>query len=173
MKTAKLKAPPRLAYYHVGEHWRCLAPLYRSPAARRIWLPDMRDYRVIRPDEAGLDAGRDDRHYRTSSEFDSNDWRYDAFFLGRGTRPIRRPAYWDFVYHSACHWLLKLNIWFVTLVEPERDWRVLTSPLHSILWDGGSALFELNFLALRVSATEAWEMAVNQEDAKSYIIHRG
>lgn len=173
MNTTKLRAPSRLAYYAVDKYWRRLAPLYRSAAARRIWLPDMRDFRVVRLDEHGIIAGRDDRHYRTPSDFDSSTWRFDSKFMDANARSGNPPAYWDYVCHSACHWLINLNAWVITQVEPDRDWRVVTSPQHSTVWDGRHTLFDLNFLALGVSTAKAWALAANHRDTMVYAIHRG
>ena len=73
------------------------------------------------------------------------------------------PRFWDYVKHSACHWLVNFNLRLVTLAEPKRRWRILTSDLHSTVWDGRNTLFDLNFLALGVSPEECWDLATSME----------
>jgi hypothetical protein len=84
-------------------------------------------------------------------EFESCDWRLDI----RG----RHPAYFRYVKHRACHWLCNFNLRLATLVAPKRSWRVVTSTVHSTVWDGAQTLFDLNSLALGVPAPVAWERA--------------
>ena len=83
--------------------------------------------------------------------FDSCDWRW--------RHKGRHPRYWDYVCHSACHWLVNFNLRLAQLVEPKREWRILTSQEHSTVWDGAETLFDFNFLALGVPADEAFQLA--------------
>ena len=61
--------------------------------------------------------------------------------------------------HAACHWLVNFNLALAMLVEPKRQWRILSHPRHSTTWDGKNTLFDFNFLALGVPASEAFQMA--------------
>jgi hypothetical protein len=45
------------------------------------------------------------------------------------------------------------------LVEPKREWRIVTSDAHSTTWDGAETLFDFNFLALGIEPDEAWALA--------------
>jgi hypothetical protein len=47
----------------------------------------------------------------------------------------------------------------VSLAEPERPWRIITSDKHSTVWDGKRTRFDLSFLALGVSPQECFELA--------------
>jgi hypothetical protein len=69
------------------------------------------------------------------------------------------PRYWRYVKHSACHWLVNFNLRLATLVEPDRNWRILTSDEHSTVWDGDRTLFDINFLALGISPGECFRLA--------------
>jgi len=75
----------------------------------------------------------------------------------------RHPEYFKYVKHSACHWLVNFNLELAKLVEPTRQWRILTGNLHSTVWDGGDILFDLNFSALRINPNEAYKMANKEE----------
>jgi len=74
-------------------------------------------------------------------------------------RKGRRPAFWKYTKMGACHWLVNFNLELARLAEPDRKWRILTSPNHSTVWDGELLLFDLNFLAMGVSPKECFEMA--------------
>lgn len=84
-------------------------------------------------------------------EFESCDWYCN--------RKGRRPAYWNYVKHGACHWLVNFNLKLAMLVEPERDWRIITSDDHSSVWDGKNTLFDFNFSALGVHPDECFLIA--------------
>jgi hypothetical protein len=95
-------------------------------------------------------------------QFESCDWR--------PYRPGRYPAYWRYVKHGACHWLVNFNLKLATLVEPARKWRILTSDYHSTVWDDHETLFDFNFSALGISPKEcflrarcAYELAPRQQ----------
>ena len=45
---------------------------------------------------------------------------------------------------QACHYLVNTNLRLAMLASPERPWRIITSNLHSTVWDGGDMLFDLN-----------------------------
>jgi hypothetical protein len=59
--------------------------------------------------------------------------------------------------------LVNFNLKLVSLAEPERPWRIITSDNHSTVWDGKRTLFDLNFLALGVSPRESFELAHGRE----------
>lgn len=88
---------------------------------------------------------------KTPHEFESCDWWCDH----RG----RMPAYWQYVKHSACHWLVNHNLELAKLTLPKEPWRIITSELHSTVYNGRGLLFDLNYHALGVSATEAYQRA--------------
>jgi hypothetical protein len=88
-------------------------------------------------------------------EFENCDWHASH----RG----RRPAYWEYVKHGACHWLC--NFWLVTAehVLPDRPWRIITSKEHSTVWDGDETLFDFNFQAFGIDPNECFVMANDEE----------
>ncbi len=70
---------------------------------------------------------------------------------------------WKYTKHAACHWLVNFNLKLATLSEPKHTWRILTSPLHSTVWNGEDILFEFNFKAFGVKADECFELANQTE----------
>jgi hypothetical protein len=75
----------------------------------------------------------------------------------------RHPEYFNYVKHSACHWLVNFNLELAKLVEPKRQWRILTSDSHSTVWDGKDTLFDFNFSALQVNPNDAFKIANREE----------
>ena len=88
-------------------------------------------------------------------EFESCAWACER----RG----RPAAYWQFVKHSACHWLVNANLKLAELSEPKRAWRILSGEAHSTVWDGVSTLFDMNFSALQVPPQEAFALSCGRE----------
>lgn len=84
-------------------------------------------------------------------QFESCDWDWEI----KG----RKPHYWQYVKHAACHWLVNANLLLAQLVEPDKDWQIITSSKHSTVWDGEETLFDMNFSALQVDPQEAFDMA--------------
>jgi hypothetical protein len=80
----------------------------------------------------------------------------DWFFEGHCGR---HPTYWRYVKYSACHWLVNSNLRLAMLVAPKRQWRIVTSPKHSTVWDGSDTLFDFNGQALFKNAQEAFQLA--------------
>lgn len=147
----------RIKYVPIVQHWRRLRPLFQSSEAERIWRLNMRDYAQQRAVENKYKHIHRPSRIKTPSDYDSCDWRF-----GRRGRP---PEFWKYVCHSACHWLVDLHLHVASMAFPKWQWRIVTSggkPCHSTLWNGdieSPMLFDLNFLALEVTAKEAWQIA--------------
>jgi hypothetical protein len=95
---------------------------------------------------------------QTPFEFESCDWWCEH----RG----RRPAYWAYVKHAACHWTVNWALELAQLVEPKRQWRIITSIEHSTVWDGKNTLFDFNFQALGISAHECFKAAARHSTSR-------
>jgi hypothetical protein len=67
-----------------------------------------------------------------------------------------------YVKHGACHWLVNFNLKLACLVEPDKQWRIVTSDSHSTVWDGEDTLFDINYFALKVDPNFAFEEANKQ-----------
>jgi hypothetical protein len=133
-----------MQYYPIVKKWAKIKPHISNETVQEILVRDFNKYTFGRwgqPFERGM----------YPRYFESCDW--DVFKKGR------RPEFWNYVKHAACHWLVNFNLELAKLVEPQRKWRILTSEKHSTVWDGEQTLFDFNFTALAVDPDEAFEMA--------------
>lgn len=133
-----------MQYYDVMRHWRRVRPHLADPIVANVLVFDFNLYtygRWKQPFEPGM----------VPHEFESCDW----WLSHRG----RKPAFWQYVKHAACHWLVNFNLELAKASVSDRVWRVITSDRHSTVWDGEQTLFDMNFLALGVAPAEAYRMA--------------
>ena len=109
--------------------------------------------------------------------FDSCDWRWGTDGPLRGPH----PAFWKFVCHSACHWLVDLNLFVAVTAWPKVPWRILNAKKHSTVWNSDlrqPLLFDANFLALEINPGEALNLTWNGVHRrpgtfiKSYLHHQ-
>ena len=158
-----------MKYINLKYWWPKAEKIYRSAEARLIWLPDMMDYsemRRERAEELGVRCnGSSPSVHALPSDYDSCDWRYHD-------KKGPHPRYWDFVCHSACHYLVDLHLYVATTVCPNSDWIIVSAPKHSAVWDQKNTLWDLNFLALGVPADEAFELANDGGDRLSGFLCR-
>jgi hypothetical protein len=134
-----------MQYYPIQARWRRIKPHISDARVQATLVRDFNKFtfgRWKQPFTAGMKP----------TEFESCDWRCE-------TRRGRQPEFWDYVKHSACHWLVGFNLRLAELVEPKRAWRIVTSDAHSTTWDGDTTLFDFNFLALGIAPDEAWRLA--------------
>jgi hypothetical protein len=69
------------------------------------------------------------------------------------------PRFWKYVKHAACHWLANFGLRLAERAAPKRAWRVLTSDLHSTVWDGKDVLFDFTYQAMGISARDCYRAA--------------
>jgi hypothetical protein len=157
LTRAERKTPDNLRYYPVVENWKKkIAPHQNDKTVRSVLNRDVNKYTIGRWQQ----TFPDDKIGHYPACYESCDWR-----LYRVGRP---PAFWRYVKHAACHWLVNFNLELAIRAEPARPWRILTSPQHSTVWDGGCELFDLNFLALRVPVEDAWRLAARDRYSWMY-----
>jgi hypothetical protein len=140
-------------YYDVQKNWRKLKPIVESIEAQqllRIWFPLFRSGPYDRPDV--IAQGR----MTVPADHDFCDWRLECH--REVPRRGRRPAFWDYVCWSGCHWLVHFNLFLAHNVE-QRHWKIRSSNQHSTVWDGDELLFDMNFLALGIPPEEALRLA--------------
>lgn len=144
----------KIRYFPVATHWPKLAPLFESPQATLIWKLNLRDFTQQKAVQHKFKYKYDDKRYEFPRDHDGCDWRCDH----RGPE----PRFWKYVCHSACHFLVDLNLYVATNVYPKVPWTVVTQRHHSTIWNGDTrnpVLFDLNFLALGIAPKEAWKIA--------------
>lgn len=159
-RKQRLLNPPNFSaarYIDIQKHWRRLGPIFKSETAFKVWKPCMEENIQWKAEDHGFEY-RPRPDAKTPSDYECCDWRCDR----RG----RRPAFWDFVCHAACHWLVDLNLYVATRAFPNQPWRILTCSTaknnHSTVWNGNlqkPLLFDANFLALGVAPSEALKIA--------------
>jgi hypothetical protein len=140
-----------IKYYDLKGRWRRARPHLEDDTLRKILARDFNKY-TRGTHWRKFDADDRPRH------FENIDWDYDedtGYFRHRG----REPAFWAYTKHGACHWLVNFNLRLAQLTEPNRNWRIVTSKLHSTVWDGETTLFEFNFLAFGIPPDECFSMA--------------
>jgi hypothetical protein len=133
-----------MKYYPITKKWAKIKPHIENKIVQDILVQDFNKYTM------GL-WGKPFTKGMKPFDFESCDWHCER----RG----RRPEYWDYVKHAACHWLVNFNLELAKLVEPKKEWRIVTTQKHSTVWDGGEILFDFNFSALQIDPDEAFEMA--------------
>lgn len=133
-----------MKYYPISKRWAKIKPHIQNKVVQDILVRDFNRFTFGR-------WKQEFKHGMKPFDFESCDWHCE--------RKGRRPEYWDYVKHSACHWLVNFNLELAKLVEPKRDWRIVTSQKHSTVWDGVETLFDFNFSALQVDPDEAFNLA--------------
>ena len=151
--------PADFRYYPLARNWtKIIKPVFESAEAQAILFRDYKKY--IKGKQHNLnkmygDNGEDTRvswNYKKKDmprDWDSVDWRYD--------RVGRPPAYDQYVCWGGCHWVVNTLLYTACEVYPETDWRIITSDMHSTVWDGGHLFFDLNYMALKLSSEECCE----------------
>lgn len=135
-----------MQYYPFIKNWRKIKPHLNNKSVQEALVRDMNKFTMGRwqkPFTEGM----------LPEEVESCDWRWS------GERRGRMPEYWKYVKHAACHWLVNFNLELAKLVEPNKEWRIITSQKHSCVWDGESTLFDFSFSALGVSPDESFKLA--------------
>lgn len=139
-----LKTPANINYYDPVANWSKIKPHLRNKNVSETLVRDFSKF------TEGM-WGRPFKSGQYPSDFESEDWQ--SGYVGR------RPEFWKYVKHAACHWLVGFNLALAMLVEPDRKWRILEHPDHSTTWDGVDTLFDFNFLALGIPPAEAFRLA--------------
>lgn len=139
-----------MKYYPFVKNWHKIKPHLQNKVVQDVLVRDMNRFTKGR-------WGTEFKPGMLPEDVESCDWRYEPGRKGR------RPAYWAYVKHSACHWLVNFNLELANLVEPKKQWRILTTQKHSTVWDGEETLFDMNFSALGIPAKQAYNMAKRKE----------
>jgi hypothetical protein len=139
-------------YYNLQKNWRKITRHLNNPTVSHALVRDFNLFTMgtwATPFTPGM----------LPEDVESCDWRCEG-------RRGPMPHYWRYVKHSACHWVVNFTLQLAQLVEPKKNWCIVTSDEHSTVWDGGSILFDFNFQALGISATECWQEARYGKNAK-------
>jgi hypothetical protein len=159
-KARDPKVWKKARYYDLKEKWSKVSKFFRSEEARNIWHPCIEEFMERRAEESGFPhTPKPDARFPT--EYESCDWRSSA--------TGRQPAFWDYARHSACHWVADLALFVAKKVHPEVPWRLLYSQKHTTVPNGSvqdPVLFDINFQAMGVTASQALEIASKGREFK-------
>jgi hypothetical protein len=137
-----------MRYYDLKAKWRKVRPHLANEELNKILVRDFNKYTQGHWNKP-FQEGKYPRDYENA------DWSWEH----KG----REPAYWRYVKHAACHWLVNFTLKLAMLVEPARPWRIITSDLHSTVWDGEETLFDFNYQAMGISPDECFARARHKE----------
>jgi len=146
-----------MKYYDLQRNWPKVRPHLRNRELNDILVRDFNKFTW----------GRWRQKFRPGQfpqEFESCFWWLDD------PRPGRKPAFWRYTKHSACHWLVNFNLRLAMLVRPKRKWHIITSDEHSTVWDGEDTLFEFNYLAMGIPAMECFNRAFDGQLAPGELL---
>ncbi len=133
-----------MQYYPIVRKWKKIKPFTETKELQDILVRDFNLYTMGR-------WGTPFTHGMLPEEIESCDWRFEV----RG----KHPEYWKFIKHGACHWVVNFCLCLAQKIEPKKQWRIVTSELHSTVWDGEETIFDINFLGMGISIDETVEMA--------------
>lgn len=152
-------------YFDFSRHWtKKLNPIIQSPQAQSILQQDFKNYIKLKranyvawAKQKGLPIEQNSWRFvegKLPADYDSCDWRYG-----------RLPLWEQYVCHGACHYIVNTLLHIAMVAYPNKAWRIVTSSLHSTIWDGEQTLFDLNFVTLKVPVHECIEDAFMQSDS--------
>ena len=145
LKTAKFR------YYDLKKNWRKVKRHLSDPVLNDILVEDFNKLTLGRWNE----PFSEDQY---PANFEDYEW-----WLNRFDDPkFKFCPYMRYVKHAASHWLVNFALRLAMLVEPNREWRIITSDHHNTVWDGHDTLFDFNWQAFGVPAEECFCSAHDQ-----------
>lgn len=142
-----------MKYYDLKKRWSYIKPHLKNKKVIKALTQDVSDYMLsVRGYKHGLDKGDYPFHY------ESSDWYVD--------KKGKLPEYIKYTMSGACHYLVRFNLKLARLVEPDKNWRIISSETHSTVWDGEETIFEFNYYAYGVPAIKAFQRATENVASK-------
>lgn len=140
-----------MKYYPIVKKWKIIKSAIEQEKVQTVLVRDFNKFTFGR-------WGYTFKRGEIPAAYESCDWQF--------SKKGRHPEYWNYVKHSACHWLVNFNLEIAKIVEPNKEWRIVTSQKHSTVWDGEETLFDFNFSAFGIDPDEAFELA-NERQLKA------
>jgi hypothetical protein len=143
-----------MRYYDLQKNWaKVILPHLADKELQRILVRDFNKFTMGswgKPFKAG----------ELPREWETCGWSWEQEEEERDLDPDwEEPAYWSYVKHAGCHWIVNFSLKLAMLALPKRQWRIITTELHSTVWDGKTTLFDFNFQALGVPPLECFKNA--------------
>jgi hypothetical protein len=136
-------------YYDLQANWRKVKRHIAHPTVQAVLVRDMHKFTYGRW-KTDFTPGMVPR------DVESCDWEWNMRWRGR------HPAYWAYVRHSACHWLVNFELELANRVLPDRPWRILSGEKHSTVFDSDETLFDFNYQAMGVPADQCFQNAFDE-----------
>ena len=162
-------------YYDIQKNWRKLKPLYEQDSVLFLSYCEMEAHAEARLTDFNKENEADGIAHRYSYEpktftKDLRPWDYESCdWMCYYDKPGRKPGYFQWVRHSACHWIVNANYLVITELEPNHPWQIVESDFHSTCVDVSRGLmFDTNFLALGISAEECYQKTCKHKSSKFY-----
>jgi hypothetical protein len=135
---------PTVEYYDLKKNWQKVKPHIANPEVQEIMVRDFNKFTW----------GKWRKEFKPGhvpTEFENSDWRW--------MRPRPQPEFWNYTKSAASLWLVNFSLRLAQLVEPDREWRIITSHFHSTVWDGKHVLFDFEYQAMRIPAKQCFATA--------------
>jgi len=157
-------------YYPIQRNWSKFRPIYESKPIIRLMYVEMERYRrSCAEDYKFIYIPKLFDFKLRPSDYDGADWRSRSRKpnSGYGTRRGPQPAFWAWVCHGACHWVVNINLVVISKLEPNRPWQIATNDKHSNVVDlERKLMFDPNYLAMKVCPLKIWDQQIHSVDSK-------
>ena len=142
-------------YFGIGRHWNSrIKEIFESDVVQAQLFHDFNKYakfmerRVNKKGSVRRSQGHVTYSYNQTDKpicLDLSDWRCER---------IGRPYSFDeYVCNGACHTIVNSLLLTARIAFPDRPWIIVSSVRHSTVWDQCVTFFDMNWLALNISAT--------------------
>lgn len=165
-----------MKYIDIQKNWRRIKPFLQDDNAKALIKHGMYHYHMNRKyhfESIGVDTSSwKYTGHELPCQYESCDWRWDT------ERQEPQPAFWDYVCHSACHWLVDLNFYAAINAFPKNRWVIVSNSEsndgHSNVVDFENKLiFDMNYLAMGIEPMESLEGSLGKDDSSGGMIHYG
>jgi hypothetical protein len=143
-----------LQYYDLVTNWSKIEPHLGEEELNRILVRDFNIYSLARTGET-FTAGMFPQQLHEEWLQRQKDL-YDESWDPREGDP---QPHWKYVKGQSCHWIANFTLRLAMLVEPQREWRILSGDKHSTVWDGKDTIFDFNYFTNGVPVDECFENA--------------
>ena len=164
-RDAEVKAsmPAGFRHFDIGRNWKKLAPYAETKEARRRLDRDLRIYSAVRAREA-------DEHYKKLGHKNySSSWnQYTEGTMPNGldtrcqSMSARPKKYEDYILGGGCHWIVNWSLCILEHALPKKEWRIVSSDLHSAVWDGNKTFFDITYFPRGLSIDDTYWNTIHQ-----------
>lgn len=156
-KDAEVKAlmPEGLKHYNLSRNWHKFSP--EAPVARQRLDRDLRIYahhRALEAEDHYRKLGY--KNYSSSIGYEVGTMPAELDSRCYAIKAGRPKGYADYILGGGCHWVCNWLLSCIEQVEPNKPWRIVTSDLHTCLWDGNRVLLDITYQGLDLSIEDSY-----------------